>query len=279
MVRRRVALATMAAMPVLWDDDLGVVPALDALGVDAEAAVWDDPSVDWAAYDLVVVRSCWDYAPRCEEFLAWVDMVPRLANPAAVLRWNTDKRYLGELAAAGVPVVPTTFVAPGEAYEVPAYEHVVKPTVSSAGRDTSRFAAGADSTAHATALLEAGRHVMVQPYQRRVDEAGETALLIFLGEHSHAARKDPVLVPGVVEPLDVAVTPRSASAAELALAQQVLAALPSDAPLLYARIDVVPGPDGAPLLLEAELTEPCLFLRQAPGATDRFAAAVLSSLG
>ncbi len=269
----------MAAMPVLWDDDLGLVPALDGLGVEAVPAVWDDPSVDWASYDLVVVRSTWDYTFRPEEFLAWADRVPRLLNPAAVLRWNTDKRYLGELAAKGVPVVPTTYVSPGEAYEVPSYEHVVKPTVSAGARDTARFAAGEDSSAHAGALLAAGRHVMVQPYQRGIEEAGETALLSFLGEHSHAARKDPVLVPTVSDPLAVAVTPRQATADELALAQQVLAALPFDAPLLYARIDVVPGPDGTPLLMEAELTEPCLFLQQAPGATERYARAVVSSLG
>ena len=275
---RRVALATSSALPDLWDDDAALPGALAALGVDAVPAVWDDAAVDWASYDLVVVRSTWDYTWRREEFLAWADAVPRLANPAAVLRWNTDKRYLGELAAAGVPVVPTTYVAPGEAHVVPAHEHVVKPTVSAGARDTARFAAGEDSTAHAAALLAAGRTVMVQPYQAAVDEAGETSLLAFLGELGHAARKAPVLVPTLADSLAVEVTPREPSPAELAVARQVLAALPFDAPLLYARVDLVPGPDG-PLLLELEVTEPCLFLQQAPGATERFAAAVVSCLG
>lgn len=276
--RPRVALATFAGMPDLYEDDRVVLGPLAVAGIDASPAVWDDPAVDWSSYDLVVVRSTWDYTRRREEFLDWAASVPRLQNPFEVLRWNTDKRYLAELAAAGVPVVPTDFVAPGEDYAAPLYEHVVKPTVSAGARDTARFAAGEDSTAHAEALLASGRSVMVQPYQAAVDEAGETAVLHFRGEPSHAARKAPVLVPGLEDPNDVAITAREATPAELAVAAAALAAVPCADPLLYARIDVVPGPDGSPVLMELEVTEPCLFLRQSPGAAERFAAAIRASL-
>ena len=245
-----VALATASSFPDLHADDLPLPAALAALGVEAVPRVWDDPAVDWAAYDLVVVRSCWDYTTRHEEFLAWASSVPRLANPAAVLRWNTDKRYLVELAGAGVPVVPTTVVAPGEAFAVPAVEHVVKTTVSAGARDTRRFAAGEDSTAFARALLEQGRTLLVQPYQAAVDTAGETALLLFDGELSHAARKAPVLVPSLTDPHDVAITPASATPEQLAVARAALEQVPHDGPLLYARVDLVPGPDGTPLLME-----------------------------
>ena len=37
------------------------IEALAARGVDASPAVWDDDGVDWAHFDLVVVRSTWDY--------------------------------------------------------------------------------------------------------------------------------------------------------------------------------------------------------------------------
>jgi hypothetical protein len=269
--RPRVALATFAGMPELFEDDRLALGPLADLGVDAAPVLWDG-GADWSSYDLVVVRSTWDYTLRREQFLDWASGVPRLANPFEVLAWNTDKRYLGGLGE--VPVVPTTFVAPGEAYEVPAYEHVVKPTVSAGARDTRRFGAGEDSSAHARALLEAGRTVMVQPYQAAVDSAGETALLFFGGAFSHAARKDPVLVPALADPDEVAITPRTASEAERAVAAAALAAVPVDAPLLYARVDVVPGPDGAPVLMELEVTEPCLFMAQDPGAPGRFAAAV-----
>lgn len=276
-MRPRVALATFDGFPELYDDDRLALGPLHDAGVDAVPVVWD-AGADWSSYDLVVVRSTWDYTLRREQFLDWASGVPRLHNPFEVLAWNTDKRYLSELAAAGVPVVPTTFVAPGEPFEVPSYEHVVKPTVSAGARDTRRFAAGESSQAHAQALLEAGRTVMVQPYQAAVDDAGETALLSFLGEHSHAARKDPVLVPTLADPHDVAITRRTASEAERAVARAALACVPVDGPLLYARVDVVPGPDGQPLLMELEVTEPCLFFGQAPGSAERFAAAVRSLL-
>ena len=270
-----VALATCSARPDLFDDDAGLVGALAALGVDAEPVVWDG-GADWGSYDLVVVRSTWDYTTRLREFLDWAASVPRLANPADVLAWNTDKRYLAELAAAGVPVVETTFVAPGEAFAVPAYEHVVKTTVSAAARDTRRFAAGSDSAAFAQALLDAGRHLMVQPYVAALDDAGETSVLHFAGVASHAARKAPVLVPSLGDPDLFEITSRVASPSETAVARQVLDAVPFGE-LLYARVDLVPGPD-VPLLMELEVTEPCLFLQQSPGAVERFAAAIAARL-
>ena len=272
----QVALATCVQLPDLDEDGPALLAALAAQGVHAEPVVWSS-GADWATYDLVVVRSCWDYTTRRAEFLAWAASVPRLANPAEVLAWNTDKRYLAGLAAAGVPVVPTTFVAPGEPFEVPAGEHVVKPTVSAGARDTRRFAAGESSAAHAAALLAAGRDVMVQPYVSGIEQAGETAVLSFLGVHSHAIRKAPVLVDGTaVAPGVVAITPRTASAAELAVAEQVRALVPGG-PLLYARVDLVPGP-GGPLVMELEVTEPSLFLGHAAGAADRLAAAVVERL-
>ncbi|HWG92774.1 MAG TPA: hypothetical protein VNU66_00930 [Mycobacteriales bacterium] len=270
----RVALATCAELPDLHEDDRPLLPALAARGVEAVVAVWDDPAVDWASLDLVVVRSTWDYVGRHAEWLAWARGVPRLANPAGVLAWSTDKTYLRHLAAAGVPTVPTTWVEPDRPYAPPAGEHVVKPTVSAGAADTARYAAGEDSTAHVRRLQEQGRTAMVQPYLDAVDEAGETALLFFDGVLSHAARKAPVLVPELDDPEDVEITARSPSDVEVAVADRALAALPFDGPLLYARVDLLPSPDG-PVVVEVELAEPSLFLTTADGAADRLADAVV----
>jgi len=276
----RVALATAAHLPALDEDGPLLRAALAATGVEAEVAVWDDGTVDWSRYDLVVVRSTWDYSARREEFLAWAAGIPRLANPAPVLAWNTDKAYLRELAAAGVPVVPTTWLVPGDEVAAPAVEHVVKPTVSAGARDTARYGPdeSAASAAHARRLLEAGRPVMVQPYLSGVDTAGETAVLCFEGEVDHGARKGALLAAGagVDNTLDsrAAVTPRVPTAAEVEVARAALAAVPWPAPLLYARVDLVPGPDGTPVVIELEVAEPSLFLRHAPGSAQRFAAAV-----
>ncbi len=270
----QVALATAAQLPDLDEDGAALLEALDAEGVQAAPVKWDS-GADWAAYDLVVVRSTWDYDRRREQFLAWAASVPRLANPADVLAWNTDKTYLQALASAGVPVVETTWLVPGDVFTPPAGPYVVKPTVSAGARDTAAYDGGADATAHVQRLLAAGRPVMLQPYLPQVDVLGETSVLCFEGEVSHAASKSALLQVGAGVRNDIDsrafVTPAEPTRAQVDLAKAALAVVGQ--PLLYARVDLVPGPDG-PLLLELELTEPSLFLRHAQGATARFAAAV-----
>lgn len=281
-----VALATCAALPDLDDDDRLIAPALAALGIEAVPAVWDDPEVDWDGFDLVVLRNPWDYTERLAEFLAWAGRVPRLVNPARVVGWNTDKWYLGELAEAGLPVVETTFLAPGERDHRPlTREVVVKPTVSAGARDTARFVPGQEAAAaeHVAAIHATRGTAMVQPYLDRVDEAGETALLHIGGAYSHAIRKGPLLAgQGTVVAdlyLEEDIAPREPSPAERAVAAAVMDEVARRfGELLYARVDLLLGDDGEPVLLELELTEPSLFLGTTPGGPERFAAAVQTLL-
>ena len=283
----RIGVATAAEVPDLDDEGQLLLAALRARGVVAEPVVWDGPAVAWPDLDVVVVRSTWDYHSRPAEFLAWADRVSsvtRLLNPAEVLRWNTDKRYLAELEQAGIPIVPTQFLAPGDGpgHRYESVEHVVKPVVSAGSRDTLRL--GADDVSrsheHSARLLDAGRGVMVQPYLHEVDEHGETALLYLDGEFSHAMRKGPLLTPGMglVEGLfaEEEMSLRDPSADERSLADAVLAAMPErfSSDLLYARVDLLPSPDG-PLLLELELTEPSLFLDHHPPSVDALAEAIV----
>lgn len=303
--RSRVALVTCDKLPELDQDDQLVVPALRALGVEAVPVVWDAP-VDWASFALAVIRSPWDYVVRREEFVAWATTVPRLANPADVLAWNTDKRYLRELAAAGVPVVPTTWVEPGEPWEPPpGGEFVVKPAVGAGSLDSGRYDLDRAehrelAAAHVARLQAAGRLVMVQPYLTAVDTYGETALMFFPGgspgaaaapgerperglEFSHAIRKGAMLTgpDAPVEGLykEESIRPRAPLDAELEIARKALAAVPGGADrLLYARVDLIPGPGDLPVLVELELAEPSLFMGTAAGAPERFAEAIVSRL-
>jgi hypothetical protein len=288
----RVAIVTCADLPDLDPDNRLVLAPLAARGIDVTVAAWDDPAVDWAAYDLVVLRAPWDYFVRRDEFVAWADTVPRLANPADVVRWNTDKRYLDDLSAAGVPTVPTDWVAPGQSWTPPARgEYVIKPAVSAGSQDTGRYDLADPghrelAAAHLRRLSDAGRLAMVQPYLTAVDTVGETALLHLAGpdglQLSHAIRKGPMLTgPDEADGLHKAeeISPREPTAEQAALARRILAAVPGGAQrLLYARVDFIPGPDGAPVLVELELTEPSLFLGHADGAADRLAEAVVSHL-
>jgi len=279
-----VVIATCAELPAGDEDGDALVAALADRGVAARWQVWNDPAASWAD-DLVVVRSTWDYTSDRDGFVAWARSMPRLANPAEVIAWNSDKTYLRDLADAGVPVVSTTFVAPGETARLPlAGEFVVKPSVGAGSMGAGRFAADAADAAraHVTSLHDAGRTVLVQPYVTDVDTVGETALVYLDGVFSHAISKGAMLPPGLVHPADgyrlyveERIEAREASTAELAVADQVMRLLRArfGADLLYARVDLLPTPAG-PLLIELELTEPSLFLSYDAKAADRLAEAI-----
>jgi hypothetical protein len=271
-----IALATCREVPGLLDEEGELLrDAVIARGVPCEPAVWDDDRVDWARYDLVVVRSTWDYPARRDAFLAWARSLRRVENDASTLAWTTDKHYLAELSA---PTVPSAFLEPGDdpasGHPFDDVEHVVKPAVSAGSRDTLRVGPG-EGADHARRLLDAGRSVLVQPYLAEVDRVGETAVVAIDGVISHAVRKGAILTAGagLVEGLyaEEDISAREPSPAERAVAEQVLAGL---ARPLYARVDLLPTVDG-PVVLECELAEPSLFLQYAPGAVDRLADAIL----
>jgi len=281
-----------AASPEALDLDAGwplLRDAAVAAGLAPSVVVWDDPGVDWRAFGLVVAIYTWGYVTRRERFLAWVSAAARqtaLVNPEPVLRWNSDKGYLADLAAAGVPTVPTTWVPPGAAWEPPARDYVVKPAVASGGIGAARFAArGVESAReHVADLHRAGQTALVQPYLPAVDGEGETALVFFGGSFSHAVSKQGVLEADVGAIFGLwerqVVAPRAARPDELALAEGALRVVRARlGPVAYARVDVVDGGDGRPVVMEVELIEPTLFLDLAPDAAPRLAAVLASAAG
>ncbi|WP_332642583.1 ATP-grasp domain-containing protein [Aeromicrobium sp.] len=282
-----IAFASAAPFRDLDDDLPLLLNAATQRGIDAEIANWDDPAVDWSAYDSVIVRSCWDYINRRDEFLAWTTSVSNLHNSHDVISWNTDKIYLRQLEAAGVPIIETRWdIAPGDAIGQHD-EWVVKPTVSAGSKDTARWTSRDDVYAHSAELVAAGRTSMTQPYIASVDDEGETAMLFFGGAFSHAIRKGAILAKGEgvrqdrdgrgENPLA-----REPSDAQHAVAAQALAAtdeiLGRSAGLMYARVDLVTAADGSPLVIELELTEPSLFLPWSNGGAERLVDAIAKNL-
>ena len=271
------------------DTDLQLLAdALTRKGASVELVNWDDAAADWTQFVAAIVRSPWDYHWRLPEFLAWADRVSRetqLFNSADVLRWNTDKVYLRDAVEFGVPVIPTEFVTDEAGVDAVVLPHdvVVKPTVSAGSNDTLRFV-GDDTgaRAHIRHVLSLGKKAMVQPYQGRVDERGETGLLFYNGKFSHAFCKAAILSHGESERNGLFVveeiTSRTPRADELAVGEKVIQLLTSrfgEAPL-YARIDMVDGDDGEPLVMEIELAEPSMFFHVAEGSADRYADAILA---
>jgi len=274
----RIALVTTLDLSVPDADDTLLLSHLP----ESELVCWDDPSVNWADYDAVILRSTWNYQDNLDAFLLWAERVSRvtsLYNPLETIEWNTDKRYLADLAERGFPVVPTTFVDPGLDVPldvvVPLDGHlVVKPSVGAGSNGAKLFNGDeAAARAHLLALHQAGKTAMIQPYLAEVDEVGETALMYMGGVFSHAARKSAILSRAISSETgiyaDENVSPRHASTAERELGDRIVASLP---PLAYTRVDLLPTPDG-PVVLELELTEPSLFLGLSDGAAQRAATA------
>jgi glutathione synthase/RimK-type ligase-like ATP-grasp enzyme len=289
----RIALASCNDLPDWEVDDAPLHDALRARGADLRVLPWDAPGVDWGGFDAVLVRTTWDYQARPAAFLAWADRVgPRLHNPAAVIRWNLDKRYLRALAAEGVPLAPTVWLEPGDAVDLGAVLDArgweagfLKPVVGASARATHRFSRQEAAAAQSwLAPVLAREAMMLQPYLPAVEGFGEVSAICIEGEEAHWVRKVPV--PGdyrVQDDHGASDEPFAPAVADRALARGVLAAarrvLGRDAPLLYARVDLLRDGAGAWVLTELELVEPSLFFRHGPGTAELLAGALLRRAG
>jgi hypothetical protein len=274
----RIAFATCADFPDGIEDER---PAAALLGADWRC--WSDPAVNWQSYDRVVVRSTWDYTLRVGKFLQWCRAVgtERLRNSPELIAFNADKRYLAQLDC---PTVEQGDLLPDLQGAI-----VVKPNVSGGARNTGLFSPATHELARE--LIERIRGVggtaLVQPYIEAVASGGETALVFLGGELSHVLHKRAVLAPDEIAPTlgedgpalamldDDLVVAGDCTPAQRALADGLLSEIGARfGQPLYARVDLVDGPDGYPLLMELEVIEPALYLHRTAGGAERLAAAV-----
>ena len=284
----RICFVTCQRWPEISESDRLAQRALESRGATVEARAWNEPGADFAPFDAVVLRSNWDYHHDPDGFLAWLDRLERAGariwNPPALVRWNLSKRYLLELARAGLPTVPTVIledatraglqaVMTGRSWD----RVVVKPVISASAHHT-RLVTAATLDA-AVAALESGairRPVLIQPFVEEIRDRGEWSLIFIDTVLTHAVLKRPAAGEFRVQPrLGGTVEASPPPDGVRATAHAALAALPV-APL-YARIDGVET-DGGFLIMEVEVNEPGLFFPYAPAAADRFAEALLRRL-
>jgi hypothetical protein len=269
-----VALATCLEIPEPDTDEELLVRALAEEGVEARVVPWDGDPRGFDGADRIVLRSTWNYYLAIDRFLGWVDAhAAKLDNSASVVRWNAHKRYLRDLEREGFPVVPTAWFERGETFDL---EHVavsrgwndvvVKPAVSAASYSTMRFREAREGQDFAAELARRSDG-MVQPYLGSVDDHGERSVICVDGAITHAVRKSPRFSGGIES-----VTRVEIADDERRLAESVAGRFSE--PLLYARIDIMRGNGGEPLLSEVELVEPSLFLVHCEEALRRFAKAI-----
>ena len=276
-------IATCRPLPEPDPDEVLLLEALARAGVSARMAPWHDDGEWWDEPIPTLIRSTWDYIHDVDGFLAWADRAAEAApfwNGVDLIAGNIHKRYLLDLAAAGIPVASTVLVerhAPGDLSAISAAQGwedvIVKPAVGASSFATHRYGRDqlVDGQAHLEWLLER-TDVLVQPYLRSVDGSGERALIWIDGEFTHAVRKTPRF-GGEDEHVSEAI---AIAPDELALGEHVLA--PIAANLLYARVDVARDAAGAPLVMELELIEPSLYLLQHPPALDRLVGGIVRRL-
>jgi glutathione synthase/RimK-type ligase-like ATP-grasp enzyme len=296
----RIALVTTDD-PVVLEHEFDLEPLLAEFArreVPAEAVVWHDAGVDWSRFDLIVMRSPWDYALRTEEFLAWLDSLDasRVLNPPALIRWNLDKRYLLDLEAHGVVIVPTTVASTLTEVRAAASaiggRVVIKPNIG-AGSWGAHITHAEDPKLpdYAAEVLGAGKLVLVEPEVPEITADGERGLLFFDGEYSHTISKGRILADdggylgGEYTEDIAAATPTAAEIEMAATCSRAIAAIAEERGFagadavtpLYARYDIVTGAAG-PMVIEAELFEPSYFVETAPGSVERAVDAMIRRL-
>ncbi len=284
MANKRIAFATCAQFPELAPGDQLAVQALAALDVEAVAAVWDEEGLDWSGFDAVLLRSTWDYFLKPRDFSAWIDLLVEqnipLWNPPEILRWNMDKLYLSDLEEMGFPVTPSVWLPRGAKIKLSELladkgweEAVIKPAVSAGAHRTVRVSRAAVDGAQAQIdemLLESG--ALVQPFMAEIQSEGEWSLMFLGKQYSHAVIKRPNAGDFRVQMQFGGSTEAIAPSPALIEQAQAIIDQVGD-PLPYARVDGVEQ-GGQLILMELELIEPYLFLEEAKGAAERFAAVV-----
>lgn len=283
----RIALATCSDLPDWEVDDRPLHAALEARAVDLSQPAWDDPDVDWASFDAVLIRTTWDYHHRREEFVSWcrkAAALTRFFNPASVVEWNTHKSYLKTFADHGIPTVDTIWLEQGAEIDLAAEcaqrgwsRAFIKPVIGANAAGTLRF------DVHAEGLAAAAAHIaehlpasplMIQPYIATVESHGEVSAIFLDGRFTHGVRKVPV--PGdyrVQDDHGASDEPWEFTEAELAPLKAYLERSEDD--LLYARFDMLQDAEGQLRLIELELVEPSLFFRHGPGAAEVLAEGLL----
>ncbi|MFT4994250.1 MAG: glutathione synthase/RimK-type ligase-like ATP-grasp enzyme [Paraglaciecola sp.] len=286
---KRCAFLSMDSLEDFFAYDDMLFAPLARLGWQAEEVSWRKEGLDWDSYDVVVIRSTWDYQTDPQAFLTCLAQIEastaRLENSLKLVKWNISKEYLKDIANQGITIVPTRWMAHFDLADVAkSFAHfscdhiVIKPLVSANADHTYRLSRE-QLLSQATILKTtfSDRAFMVQPFMQAIVDEGEYSLFYFAGHYSHSILKMPKADDfrvqeehggqlKLIEPSDEMLT----------TARHTLASLPDDA--LYARIDLIRHAGGF-AIMEVELIEPSLYFNMDPQSPQRFADAFVEMFG
>ncbi len=282
---KKIAFVTCSTKPEFASDDIPVVDLLQSKGTEVQPLPWDAESDQWKAFDLVVIRSCWNYHLHPEKFMQWLDQMEsqkvKLFNSAKTVRWNLHKGYLKELEQKGVPLPETIWLKKGKGANLSQLiteknweKAVVKPAISATAFNTflvSHAENEQQQQKFAEQLFSAD--TLIQKFMPEVQQEGEWSLIFFDKKFSHSVIKRPTSKDFRVQN-DFGGSAELASPPPFALEQAQKVLLMIDEPLLYTRVDGVIS-NNQFLLMELELIEPMLFLADEKDAGERFANSII----
>ena len=281
-MKKHLALITYSGLPDGAESERLMLPYLAAAGIETEIIDWRSAETDFSKFDLIVLRSCWDYHLRVAEFTGWLRGLAgttNVLNPIDTVLWNYNKFYLREVAALGIEIVPTIFVS--NARELSAEEAmmmrgwgniVVKPAISASAHNTRLMNNPPWSADDEVMRIIKGPFLM-QPFLPEIEE-GEISFVYIDGEFSHAALKRPAEGDfRVQQEHGGSAALFHPDSALLDQANKIAATVPQVRDSLYCRIDAI-ARDGKLVLMELELIEPELFLGLSECAAERFARAI-----
>lgn len=262
------------------NEDTFLLRHLQEKGLDITFEIWNDPQVNWEKYDLLVLKSPWDYFDYIKDFYEWLDLLEQknipLLNPLTTVRWNADKHYLRDIARAGFTIPPSLWIEQGQAFKI---EHlfrqfgsekiIIKPCISGGAKNT--FAITRENAEdHAIKLnaLFAQEAFLAQPFLPEIQSQGEWSFVFFKGQYSHSLLKTPQAGDFRVQHyLGGTISPADPPAHLLLEATGIVQQFAADC--LYARVDGLEV-NGSFMLMELELIEPFLFLFTCEGGLDTY---------
>ena len=282
---KKIAFVTSSVKPDFAGNDISVVDLLKSAGAEVQPLPWDVDTAAWNSFDLVVIRSCWNYHLHPDKFIQWIDQMEKqkvkMFNPLKIARWNLHKGYLKDLESKGVSLPETIWLNKGSEANLFSIVNernwekaVVKPAISATAFNT--FLVSKEEASHQQQKFEqllAHADMLVQKFMTEVQEQGEWSLIFFDKKFSHAVIKQPAAKDFRVQhDFGGSATHTKPPAFALTQAEKILNLI--DEPLLYARVDGVVS-ENKFLLMELELIEPMLFLEKENGSAKTFAQAMM----
>lgn len=287
-MKKRLALITYSGLPRGAESERLMLPHLAAAGVETEIVDWRSTTCDFSKFDLIVLRSCWDYHLRAPEFIGWLQRVAQttpVLNPIDTVLWNHNKFYLPEVEALDIEIAPTVFVSGSDSIEPDVWRKikswprsVVKPAVSASAHKTWLFDSVALPEENDLKRRMQGEGFLIQKFIPEIETQGEISFVYIDGQFSHAALKRPAAGDfRVQQEHGGSAEVFHPSAALLTQTDRIAATVSQVRQSLYCRIDAI-ARDGKLVLMELELIEPELFVGLAEGAAERFAKAIVARM-